>query len=276
MSGILILMFLFFPLAIYTYTVTMGNSEQAIYILTNEVAALSWVALGILIYLSRTRQSPPTVRVWVYPLALSMKIFCGISAVRYVMNNIAIYYSLAQTIQAGVYIVNVLALAFAVGYASIYYKRIPEFLVKLNRDQALSRRFTVIADTAVDGFLETDEHGNIWYANRSAADIFGMLDEAGKPDPKLLLGRNLVDDFMEGKTQETFSAMRDMYSETRTAPIINRREPTKINLKRAGVGVFDAEITVAEYEVEVEKRFCVVVRDISYRVALEKSQKRVL
>lgn len=259
-----------FPaLATYTYTVTMGNPEQAIYILTNIIAAAAWGTLGVLIHMSRTRHSPPIVRQWVYPLAISMKIFAGISAARYLLNDIVIYYPVTQLVQAVVYTLNVLALGFAVGYASVYYKRIPMFLQRLDRHQALSRRFTVIAETAVDGFLETDKLGNIWYANRAAAELLG----AESANPKQLLGHNVVDDFMVGETQEKFNQMRVDYQRTGKAEIIGRREPTKVEMKRSCGQLFHAEMTVAEYNVESEKRFCVIFRDISYRVALEDNQK---
>lgn len=267
-------MFLVLPvLATYTYTVEMGNTEQAIFMATNFVAAVAWVTLGILIHMSRTKHSPPMVRQWVYPLAISMKIFAGISTLRFLLNDIVIYFPITQTMQAVVYIVNVLALAFAVGYASVYYKRIPKFLERLNRHQALSRRFTVIADTAVDGFLETDKFGNIWYANRAAAEILNVRGEAGEPDAKQLLGKNVVDDFMMGKTQREFQQIREEYLLTGRAEIIEQRAPTKIQMKRPNAESFFAEITVAEYNVEAEKRFCVILRDISYRVTLEENQK---
>lgn len=269
-----LLAFLIFPaLATYTYTVTMENPEQAIFMATNMLAAAAWTTLGFLIYMSRARHAPPIVRAWVYPLTAAMKIFCGISAVRYLMSNLAIYYPVAQTVQAGIYIINVMALVWAVGYASVYYKRIPEFLRRLTRHQALSRRFTVIQDIATDGFLETDAQGNIWYSNPAAADMFGMRDSEEKPDPRLLLGHNLVDDFMIGETQKMFAQMRETYQATGTAAIVNRREPTKVLLKRVCMEPFFAEITVSEYEIGTEKRFCIIVRDISYRVALEESQK---
>lgn len=260
-------------LATYTYTVTMGDPEQAIYMLTNMIAAVSWITLGVLIHMSRVRHSPPMVRQWVYPLAISMKAFAGISAIRYLMNDIVIYYPIAQSSQAVVYIVNVLALAFAVGYASVKYKSIPMFLRRLNRHQALSRRFTVIADTAVDGFLETDKLGNIWYANRAAAEILGTRDTDGIPDPKQLLGQNVVDDFMTDETQRQFIQMRTEFQITGKSYIIGRREPTKIEMKRSCGQTFCAEMTVSEYDVEAEKRFCVILRDIDYRVALEENQK---
>lgn len=260
-------------LATYTYTVTMGDPEQAIYMLTNFIAAVAWVTLGVLIHMSRTRHSPPMVRTWVYPLAIAMKIFAGISALRYLMNDIVIYYPITQKIQATIYIVNVLALAFAVGRSSVYYKRIPGFLRRLNRHQALSRRFTVIADTAVDGFLETDKLGNIWYANRAAAEILGARDAEGTPDPKQLLGQNVVDDFMDGETLQRFHQIRTEYQSTSKTSIIGRREPTKIEMKRLCGQTFCAEMTVSEYDVEAEKRFCVILRDINYRVALEENQK---
>jgi PAS domain S-box-containing protein len=269
-----LLMLLMAPaLATYTYTVTMGDPEQAVYMLTNMIAAVAWITLGVLIHMSRVRHSPPMVRQWVYPLAISMKIFAGISAIRYLMNDIVIYFPIAQSSQAVVYITNVLALAFAVGYASVYYKRIPMFLRRLNRHQALSRRFTVIADTAVDGFLETDKLGNIWYANRAAAEILGTRDTDGLPDPKQLLGQNMVDDFMTGESQQQFGQVRTDYQVTGKATIIGRREPTKIEMKRSCGQTFCAEMTVSEYDVEAEKRFCVILRDIDYRVALEENQK---
>lgn len=124
---------LLFPtLAAYTYSVSMGNTEQTIYIITNFLGAAAWIALGILIHMARTRYSPPVVRAWVYPLAISMKIFCGISAMRNIMNNVVIYFPITQSIQAGVFILNVFALAAAVGYASVYYKQIPRFLERLD------------------------------------------------------------------------------------------------------------------------------------------------
>jgi PAS domain S-box-containing protein len=256
MMKFLLLLLMAPALATYTYTVTMGDPEQAIYMLTNMIAAIAWVTLGVLIHMSRVRHSPP-----------------GISAIRYLMNDIVIYYSIAQSSQAITYIANVLALAFAVGYASVYYKRIPTFLRRLNRHQALSRRFTVIADTAVDGFLETDKLGNIWYANRAAAEILGTRDVGGLPDPKQLLGQNVIDDFMVGETQQQFNQIRTDYQSTSKASIIGRREPTKIEMKRSCGQIFCAELTVSEYNVEVEKRFCVILRDINYRVALEENQK---
>src|SRR3954463_236122 len=112
MMKFLLLLLMAPALATYTYTVTMGDPEQAIYMLTNIIAALAWVTLGVLIHMSRVRHSPPMVRQWVYPLAISMKIFAGISAIRYLMNDMVIYYSIAQSSQAIVYITNVLALAF--------------------------------------------------------------------------------------------------------------------------------------------------------------------
>lgn len=254
-------------LATYTYTVTMSNPEQAVYIITNLIAAIAWVTLGCLIHMSRTRHSPPMVRSWVYPLAISMKIFAGISALRYLLNDIVIYLPIAQGMQAAVYIVNVLALGFAVGYASIYYRRIPGFLQRLSRHQALSRRFSVIADYAVDGFLEVDREGNIYYANRAAGEILG------KADPKELLGENLVDDFMEGETQKHFAAMRSEYQMSNTSEIVGKREPTRLQMRRANSEIFTAEITVSEYDVAGQKRFCVLVRDITYRVTLEENQK---
>lgn len=277
MMKFLLLLLMAPALATYTYTVTMGDPEQAIYMLTNMIAAAAWVTLGVLIHMSRVRHSPPMVRQWVrqwvYPLAFSMKIFAGISAIRYLLNDIVIYYPVAQSVQAVVYIVNVLALTFAVGYASVYYKRIPMFLRRLNRHQALSRRFTVIADTAVDGFLETDKLGNIWYANRAAAEILGARDTDGIPDPKQLLGQNMIDDFMTDESQREFGQVRTDYQNTGKASIIGRREPTKIEMKRSCGQTFCAEMTVSEYDVEAEKRFCVILRDINYRVALEENQK---
>lgn len=268
------LAFLFWPMiATYTYTVTMSNPEQALYIVTNAIAAAAWITLGILIHMSRIRHSPPMVRTWVYPLALSMKVFCVISAVRYTMNNVVIYLPVTQFIQAGIYIVNVLALAIAVGYASVYYKKIPGFLHRLGRHQALSRRFSVIADVAVDAFLETDAAGTIWYANRAAAEIFSVHDSNGNPDPKGLLGHNIVDDFMAGQIQRDFVLMRERYKTEGTADIVGKREPTKLELKRTCGKSYWAELTVTQYQVEAEERFCLVIRDISYRVALEENQK---
>jgi PAS domain S-box-containing protein len=271
-----LLLFLTIPaLATYTYTVTMDDPEQAIFMLTNMIAAVAWVSFGSLIHMSRTRHSPPMVRQWIYPLAISMKIFAAISAVRYLLNNIVIYYPAAQPVQSTVFILNVLALGFAVGYASVYYKRVPKFLLRLNRHQAMSRRFTVIADTAVDGFLETDNLGNIWYANRAAAEILGARDSDGLPNPKQLLGRNVVDDFMTGGVQQQFNQLRAEFQATGKSEIIGRREPTKIEMKRVCGQLFCAEMTVSEYNVESEKRFCVILRDISYRVALEENQKEL-
>lgn len=127
------LLSLIFPvMATYTYSVTLNNSQQALYIITNAIAALAWIVLGVMIHLARTHQAPLTLRFWVYPLTLSIKIFCGISAVRYLLNNIVIYYPTALPIQGWVYIINVMALAIAVGYVSVFYKRIPEFLQRLS------------------------------------------------------------------------------------------------------------------------------------------------
>lgn len=276
-----LLALLFSPLwlATYTYSVTMGNTEQAVFMLTNFIAAAAWFTLGVLIHMSRTRHSPPMVRTWVYPLAISMKIFAAISVFRFLLNDIVIYFPITQTIQAVVYIMNVMALAVAVGYASVYYKRIPDFLERLGRHQALSRRFTVIADTAVDGFLETDDKGNIWYANQAAAEIFGVRGSDGKPDRRLLLGRNIVDDFMHGDTRVQFRKVREQFAETGIAEIVSKRLPTRIEMVREfnhrGVldTPFSAEITVSQYQVGAEQRFCLIIRDISYKVSLEENQK---
>jgi PAS domain S-box-containing protein len=131
----------------------------------------------------------------------------------------------------------------------------------------MSRRFNVIADSAVDGFLETDKQGNIFYANRAAAEIFLAKG------PEQLLGHNIVDHFMVGDTKQRFTQVREDYARTNHADIIGQREPTKIELQRFDGTAFFAEITVSEYEIGSEKRFCVIVRDISYRVALEGNQK---
>jgi PAS domain S-box-containing protein len=259
-------------LASVTYTITMSDPEAATYLVTNLIAAAAWVTLGVLIHLSRVKFAPEVVRTWIKGLSYTMKVFAALSVLRCLANISWVYHFFSRG-EAVIFILNNMALAVAVGYASVYYKRLPQFLNRLARHQRLSRRFTVIADASADAFFEVDEHGNIWYANKAAADIFGFFNEARQPDPKAMLGLNFIDDLVAPEDMKRMQERRAAFLLSGKSDLIGRHTPMKIIARRRRSEVFPIEVTVSAYDKEdrlAGARFCIIARDISYRMVLEK------
>jgi PAS domain-containing protein len=135
-----------------------------------------WVALLYLTILCRSRY-PSVVFSWVRPVTLAFEVFCVTAALRFAGAFLVLFYPAFDLQNFGL-ATNVIALCVVVGYASVYYRRIPFFVMRARRHQANSRRFRNIADAATDAFIEIDADSNIWYANPAAAKIFGFFNEA--------------------------------------------------------------------------------------------------
>ncbi len=246
--------FLALLIAAYTYTITMGDSEEAIYVACNLVAMIAWIVLGFLV-LSVQRRYHHIVFTWVRPLTLSLIAYAGLSSLRYAANVLRVVYPWADFARALLYTLTVMALATAVGYMLVYYKRIPNFVARVGQHKASARRFAVLAEVAVDGFIELDGEGNIWWANASAARLLG------EPEVQKLWGetfsRYLVGD---GHVFAKFLVPPGEDVATHPLPIcVRRRDET----------TFPAEITVTPFTLAGVWRYTVILRDISYRSALE-------
>lgn len=259
----------------YTYTVELHDASLAWYVATSMISAGAWIILAILIHKFRTRAwekgieggdgDRAIVFRWIKPLTLALKAFCTLSAARYIANVVDVVYDV-DPIQNVLFFVTNLALAVAVGYASVYYKRIPDFLVRIRLHQINSRRFEQIADSAIDSFLEIDTLSNIWYANRAAAEMFGYLHR------KELLGRNITE-LMPIQFREKHLLGIERYLQTGESNIIGKREPLRLQAQRANGQEFPIELTLARYDVGEATRFCAIIRDISYKVKLEQEVK---
>lgn len=132
-------------LAAYTYTISMTDTMEAIYIITNILAAISWALLGVLIQQTRARYTERTlVFPWIRPLTWAFKIFCGISFLRCVLNDLVILFPVMQAAQATTFVLNNVCLGIACGYASVYYRKIPGLLDRAAKHQANSRAFAAL------------------------------------------------------------------------------------------------------------------------------------
>lgn len=253
----------------------MDATAVAWYSVTNILSGVCWIILAVLIHMFRVQAWRKGVEAtgltnglggeravvfsWIKPLTYAMKIFCAISAGRYFVNVGVVFVHELIVIQNAAFFLNTLSLAVAVAYASVFYNKIPSFLLRLKGHQEKSRRFTVIADASVDAFLETDEAANIWYANRAAGEILEYSE------PKSLLGLNFIDDLVAPSDREKYAAMRSDYAAGGMPAIINRRSPEKILLRCENGREFPAEMTVTHYRVGETDRFCLIIRDTSYR-----------
>lgn len=231
----------------------MSNIEEALYIVTNITSALAWTILALLVYLVRIRyQRQSIVFSWVRPFTLAFKVFCGISALRYLLNCLVIPWPVFGSIQAVLFVINSAALGIAVGYASVYYNHLPEFLSRIARHQINSRRFEAIADSAVDGMFEIDPLGNIWYANQAAADMFNG------GSAKELLGTNISAFITIGPNP---------------VAMLNSKHPKRLEMIKRNGETFVADYTISpcNYPNGGGVRLFIVLRDVSDKIELEKT-----
>lgn len=230
------------------------------YVVTNVLSAFSWIALAFLIHKTRVKYAPNTVQRWVKRLTYTFKAFCGLSAVRSLTNILTVLHTM-QTVQSQIFILNNIALAVLVGYTSIYYRELPKFLQRLADHQKRSHRFSALADVASDAMIELDREGYIWYANAAAERMFQLAHED-------ILGMNFIDELTAPSTRKIFIGMRDQYQAGVDQDIMNRTDPTEIELIR-NRSPFKAAITIARYELGGVERFICVIRDVTRRVKLQ-------
>lgn len=263
---------------VYSYSINMTSTARAWYIVTNLISGAAWVVLVFLIHAFRVQAwkrgseemdgvnengTRLMIFAWIKPVTYSMKFFCGLSAIRYFVNIVVLYWHI-YFFQNSLFFLTNLSLAIAVGYASVYYKRIPKFMVRIKRHQLNARRFELIAENVVDVFLEVDTLGNIWYANHAAAEVFQ------KTSSRDLLGHDVNSLFQPFPAQ---SLGIEEFLETGKSDLIDCRVPTRFCAVRSDGTSFPVELTISHYEVGAATRFCIVMRDISVRAGLEQKIK---
>lgn len=226
-----------------------------IYCVTNFLAGISWlILLGLSAAFRKRYSARSAVFSWIRPTTFVFEIFFLISAARHILNSLMPFFPALGFSVGTLYIVNNICLGVACGYASVYYRRGPVFLERLARHKANSRRFESLSEVVIDGILEFDPYGIIWYANSSAARIFGTGDQEN------LLGTHFSDYLTEPErstTENDFRALVEAKQSVRATGLRDGKE-------------FPMEVTIAEYEFQHQTRYCVVVRDVSYRTELEK------
>ena len=122
-----------------------------------------------------------------------------------------------------------------------------------------------VIDTTVDAVIIADQEGQIMSFNRAAEDMFGYAEAD-------VIGENLRILMPSPYRQEHDSYIRN-YLETGSAKIIGiGREIVAV---RKGGQEFPIELAVSEVEIEGEKIFAGIVRDISERRILEQEILKV-
>ena len=120
-------------------------------------------------------------------------------------------------------------------------------------------RWRAIVESAVDGIVVIDAHGNIEAFNPAAERLFGYREEE-------VLGKN-VKMLMPSPYREEHDRYMSNYLQTGVAKIIGRgREVT--GLRRDGT-TFPIHLAVGEMKVGDERKFTGIIHDLSARVEME-------
>jgi PAS domain S-box-containing protein len=120
-------------------------------------------------------------------------------------------------------------------------------------------RWRSVVESAVDGIVVIDDHGQIESFNPAAERLFGYLEAE-------VLGRN-VKMLMPSPYHEEHDGYLSRYNETHVKKIIGMgREVT--GLRRDG-STFPLHLSVGEMAVAGERRFTGILHDLSVRVRLE-------
>lgn len=126
------------------------------------------------------------------------------------------------------------------------------------RENAL--RLNAVVENVVDGIITIDVHGNIQSMNTAAENLFGYKREE-------MIGKN-VKLFMPEPYRSEHDVFLRNYSQTGNAKVIGLGREVS-GLRRDG-SIFPMELAVGEVQLENERLFTGIVRDISERKRIEK------
>ncbi len=134
---------------------------------------------------------------------------------------------------------------------------------KVTRDFTAKRRndelLTSVLDHTIDGIVATDEHGVISMINRAGEDIFGHTSAQ-------LVGQHVCFLMPEPHDSEPHSYLANYL---RTSQANNSGIGREVNGLRRDGTTFPMELAVTEFQLDNQRNFVGIVRDLSERKKLE-------
>lgn len=144
---------------------------------------------------------------------------------------------------------------------SVYFRDVTE---RVERDQALAAseaRFRALAETATDAIITIDEESEIQYANPAVEDVFGYA-------PTALIGEPMTTLIPEPNRDGHLAGL-DRYVDT------GEREfdwaGIELSGRRKDGGAVDLHVSFSDFEVDGDRRFTGIIRDITDRRTQERA-----